>query len=145
MSCCKILHFGDSLMARTIAGLSQREAACLVRLAAENRFIFRYEEVADYRPDVAMVHHALSRLQRGGWLKRIERGLYMLVPLSAGPDRVWTENAMVIGTRRIEPSAVAYWSALCFWNFTEQMPHTIFVQFPRRKQQSKLVLADAQY
>ncbi len=132
-------------MAQTIAGLSQREAEFLARLAAGNRSIFRYAEVADYWPDSALAHHALSRLQRGGWLKRIERGLYMLVPLSAGPDRVWTENALAIGTRLIEPSAIAYWSALRFWNFTEQVPHTVFVQSPRRKLQSKLVLAGVQY
>ena len=72
-------------MAQTITGLSLREAEFLSRLAAENRSIFRYAEVADTWPDSAMAHHALSRLQRGGWLKRIERGLYMLVPLSAVP------------------------------------------------------------
>lgn len=89
-------------MAQTITGLSQREAEFLARLAAENRSVFRFEEVSAYWPSPATAHHAFSRLQRGGWLKRIERGLYMLVPLSAGPDRVWTENALVIGTRLVE-------------------------------------------
>ena len=69
----------------------------------------------------------------------------MLVPLSAGPDRVSTENGLVIGTRLVEPSAVAYWSALRFWGFTEQVPQTVFVQSPRRKLQSRLVLAGVQY
>ncbi len=132
-------------MAQTITGLSPREAEFLSRLAAENRSIFRYADVAGTWPDPARAHHALSRLQRGGWLKRIERGLYMLVPLSAGPDRVWTENALVIGTRLVEPSAVAYWSALRFWNFTEQMPKTVFVQSPRRKLQPRPVLAGVRY
>jgi len=132
-------------MTQTITGLSQREAEFLARLAAENRSIFRYDEIASYWPNSTSAHQALSRLQRGGWLKRIERGLYMLVPLSAGPDRVWTENALVIGTRLVEPGAIAYWSALRFWNFTEQAPHTIFVQSPQRKLQSRLVLAGVQY
>ena len=132
-------------MAQTITGLSQRQAEFLSRLAAENRSVFRYEEVAHHWPAPATAHYALSRLQRGGWLQRIERGLYMLVPLSAGPDRVWTENALVIGTHLVEPSAIAYWSALRFWNFTEQVPQTIFVQSPRRKLQPKLILAGVQY
>jgi len=132
-------------MAQTISGLSQREAEFLSRLAEENRTVFRYEEVANYWPDPATAHYALGRLQRGGWLQRIERGLYMLVPLSAGPNRVWTENALVIGTHLVEPSAIAYWSALRFWNFTEQVPQTIFVQSPRRKLQPKLILAGVQY
>ncbi len=133
------------MMAQTITGLSQREAEFLSRLAEENRSVFRYEEVANHWPDPATAHYAFGRLQRGGWLQRIERGLYMLVPLSAGPDRVWTENALVIGTHLVEPSAIAYWSALRFWNFTEQVPHTIFVQSPRRKLQPKLILAGVQY
>jgi predicted transcriptional regulator of viral defense system len=140
-----ILHLGDCLMAQTITGISQREAEFLSRLAAENRAVFRYAEVGDYWPDPASAQHALSRLQRGGWLKRIERGLYMLVPLSAGPDRVWTENALVIGTRLIEPSAIAYWSALRFWNLTEQVPQTVFVQSPRRKLQPRQIVIGVQY
>lgn len=132
-------------MLQTITGLSQREAEFLSRLAAENRSVFRFEEVSTRWPNPATAHYALSRLTRGGWLKRIERGLYMLVPLSAGPDRVWTENALLIGTRLVEPSAIAYWSALRFWNFTEQAPRTVFVQSPQRKLRLKLVLAGVQY
>jgi len=75
-------------MTQTITGLSPREAEFLARLAAENRSVFRYAEVADCWPDSVAAQHVLSRLQRGGWLKRIERGLYVLVPLSAGPDRI---------------------------------------------------------
>ena len=71
----KILHLGVSMMAKTIAFLSPREAEFLSRLAAENRSVFRYAEVAGYWSNAAMTHQALSRLQRGGWLKRIERGL----------------------------------------------------------------------
>ena len=132
-------------MAQTITGLSQREAEFLSRLAAESRSVFRSGEVVHHWPDPVSAHHALSRLQRGGWLKRIERGLYLLVPLSAGPDRAWTEDALVIGTRLVEPSAIAYWSALRFWNFTEQAPRTIFVQSPHRKLKPKLILAGVQY
>lgn len=132
-------------MTQNITGLSPREAAFLTRLAADNCSVFRFGEVADSWPNSVSAHHALSRLQRGGWLKRIQRGLYMLMPLSAGPDRVWTESALVIGTRLIEPSAIAYWSALRFWNFTEQVPHTVFIQSPRRKLPPKMVLDGVQY
>ena len=132
-------------MAQTITGLSQREADFLSRLAAENRSVFRIEEVATHWPDPTTIHAVLSRLQRGGWLKRIERGLYLLVPLSAGPSRVWTEEALVIAARLVTPSAVAYWSALRFWNFTEQMPRTIFVQSPQRKFRPSLTIEGVRY
>lgn len=133
------------MMTQTITGLAPREAEFLARLAAEGRSVFRVAEVAAYWPDAVSARQALSRLQRGGWLQRIERGLYLVVPLSAGPERRWTENALVVGTRLVEPSAVAYWSALRFWNFTDQVPPTVFVQSPRRKLRTRLLLAGVQY
>jgi len=33
----------------------------------------------------------------------------------------------------IQPAAIAYWSALHYWNMTEQVPRTVFVQSTRRK------------
>lgn len=132
-------------MAQTIMGLSQREADFLSRLAAENRSVFRIEEVATHWPDPTTIHAMLSRLQRGGWLKRIERGLYLLVPLSAGPSRVWTEDALAIAARLVTPSAIAYWSALRFWNFTDQIPRTIFVQSLQRKFRPMLTIEGVRY
>jgi predicted transcriptional regulator of viral defense system len=57
----------------------------------------------------------------------------MVIPLEAGPERTWSENALVIVPHLIEPAAVAYWSAMHYWNMTEQVPRTIFVQSTRRK------------
>jgi predicted transcriptional regulator of viral defense system len=30
-------------------------------------------------------------LVRKGWLQRLERGLFMIIPLEAGPERLWSE------------------------------------------------------
>jgi predicted transcriptional regulator of viral defense system len=132
-------------MAHTITGLSQREAEFLSRLAADGQTVFRSSEVLHFWSDPAIARRTLSRLCRGGWLKRIERGLYVLVPLDAGPERVWAEDALVIAARLVEPSAVAYWSALHYWNFTEQVPRTVFVQSPRRKLQASLTRDGVHY
>jgi predicted transcriptional regulator of viral defense system len=96
-------------------------------------------------PKVTSAARTLSRLERGGWLKRIERGLYMLVPLEAGPERTWTQDSLVIGTHLATPSAIAYWSALRFWNLTEQVPRTVFVQTPRRKAHSSVTVEGVAY
>jgi predicted transcriptional regulator of viral defense system len=102
-------------------------------LAGTARPVFRLADVQEHWPDVTSAARTLSRLEQGGWLKRIERGLYMLVPLEAGPERIWTQDSAIIGTRLVEPSAIAYWSALRFWNLTEQAPRTVFIQTPHRK------------
>ncbi len=120
-------------MIRSITGLSPREAELLTWLAGSGRLVFGLGDVREHWPDERSAARTLSRLERGGWLRRIERGLYMLLPLEAGPERTWTQDSTVIGTRLAEPSAIAYWSALHYWNLTEQIPRTVFVQTPRRK------------
>ena len=58
---------------------------------------------------------------------------------------MWTEEALVIATRLVTPSAIAYRSALRFWNFTEQVPRTIFVQSPQRKFRPSITVEGVRY
>lgn len=132
-------------MAQNITGLSPREADFLARLAATGQAVFRYEELKHYWGDASTARHVMSRLHKGGWLRRVERGCYLLVPLSAGPDRLWSENALAVASRLAEPGAVAYWSALHFWNLTEQVPRTLFVQLPRRKFRAQRIVDGVDY
>ena len=55
------------------------------------------------------------------------------------------QEALVIATRLVTPSAIAYWSALRFWNFTEQVPRTIFVQSPQRKFRATITIDGVRY
>jgi predicted transcriptional regulator of viral defense system len=134
-------------MVSTITGLSTYEAELLTWLAASGRHVFRLAEVQEHwpaqRPTSAA--RALSRLERGGWLARIERGLYMLVPLEAGPERLWSQDSMVVGTRLAVPAAIAYWSALRYWNLTEQVPKTVLVQTPCRKTSATVTVGSIVY
>ena len=57
----------------------------------------------------------------------------MIIPLEAGPERQWSENALIIASHLVSPGAVAYWSALRFWNMTEQLPRVQFIQTTKRK------------
>jgi predicted transcriptional regulator of viral defense system len=117
----------------TIRELSAREAEFLARLAAEGQTLFSTAEAQAWWGDSGYTANVLSRLVDKGWLQRLERGLYMLIPLEAGPERAWSESALVIAPHLSQPAAVAYWSALHYWNMTEQVPHTVFVQSTRRK------------
>ncbi|MDE2796578.1 MAG: type IV toxin-antitoxin system AbiEi family antitoxin domain-containing protein [Gemmatimonadota bacterium] len=76
----------------------------------------------------------LARLVAKGWLDRIEKGKYLIVPLEAGPDRTWTEDAHVIAAHLVSPGVVSYWSALNYWNLTEQVPRVTCVQTTARKE-----------
>lgn len=122
-------------MSQTIIGLSPKEAKFLTTFASQGKRVFTVEQAREFWEDAAYTINVLGRLEKGGWLHRLERGTYMIVPLEAGPERSWSESALVIAPHLIKPAAVAYWSALHYWQMTEQVPHTVFVQSTSRKHQ----------
>ena len=69
----------------------------------------------------------LERLQRKGWIRRIRRGLFAVIPLSSGVDRSPQLHEFLIAMEIVTPAAVSYWSALNHHGLTEQLPGTVFV------------------
>ncbi len=122
-------------MSQNITGLGPKEARFLAAFASEGKTIFTVEQAQGFWGNAAYTANVLGRLEAKGWLRRLERGTYMIIPLEAGPDRTWSESALVIAAHLIQPAAIAYWSALHYWHMTEQIPHTVFVQSTRRKHQ----------
>lgn len=120
-------------MTRNITSLSSEEADLLLSLASEEKTIFTIEDAYRHWKSDPSTPLRLHRLEAKGWLERLERGKYLIVPFEAGPERQWTEDAYVLASFLIDPSAVAYWSALHHWNMTEQVPRVIYVQSTSRK------------
>ncbi len=120
-------------MTRTIRELSAREAEFLSRLAADGKSIFSIAQAQTFWGNAKYTINVLNRLTHKGWLRRLQRGTYLVIPLEAGPERAWSESALVIAPHLIQPAAVAYWSALHYWNMTEQVPRIVLVQSTRRK------------
>ncbi len=122
-------------MARTKkrGGLSSEVANALSLLSSSGLSLFTLRDFASaigsgsQRPS-----KLLHELQRSGWVARVAREKYLVVPLEAGPDSVWTEDALVVVGHLAEPSAIAYWTACHYWNWTEQPPRTVFAQTTRR-------------
>jgi predicted transcriptional regulator of viral defense system len=120
-------------VSQNITGLGPKEAEFLAAFASQGKTIFTVGQAREFWGDAAYTTNVLGRLETKGWLHRLERGTYMIVPLEAGPDRTWSESALVIAPHLIQPAAIAYWSALHYWHMTEQIPRTVFVQSTRRK------------
>jgi len=117
----------------------------LAAMAEQGKPVFKLEEAASYWSSPQMARKALSRLVRRGWLKRLERGLYLIVPLEAGPIGQWSEDPLVIAAQLAPEGAVAYWTALHYWGMTEQIPRTIFVQMVRRKYKPRDTILGVRY
>jgi len=86
----------------------------------------------------------LSRLEKKGWIERIEKGKYMIVPLGAGKGK-YTLNEFVIGSMLVKPYSISYWSALHFYGLTEQIPNIVFLQTTARKKDRQFEIFGVEY
>jgi len=86
----------------------------------------------------------LYRMERRGWIERIEKGKYLIIPLDAQKGK-YTLNEFVIGSLLVNPYSIAYWSALNFYGFTEQIPSTVFIQTISRKKKQDIEVFGVRY
>ena len=121
-----------------MSSLTQKESEFLSKIAEKGLSVISFEQAQALWNPPERTPDVLYRLTQKGWLRRLERGVYLLIPLEAGPARTWTENGSVIAQYLIEPAAIAYWSALHHWNMTEQIPQVTFVQTTHRKQSTEI-------
>jgi predicted transcriptional regulator of viral defense system len=112
----------------------QTRSLDLVRALSEaGRHVFTVADAREYLSHDASLWLALTRLLKTGWIRRLKRGVYLIVPLEAGIARQWTGDVFVIACSLAQPAAVAYWSAMRHWNWTTQVPQTVLVQTTQRK------------
>lgn len=82
-----------------ISGLTPQEVRLLSTLGAENKRVFSFgNAVSALKEKPFTVAKILSCLVKKGWIKRIEEGRYLLVPLQAGPERQFTEHPFLIAS-----------------------------------------------
>jgi predicted transcriptional regulator of viral defense system len=96
----------------------------------------RAAEVLGISNHDAAVH--LGRLERGGWLARARRGLYLVLPIEAKPgNAAIAEDAWVLAAELYAPCYIGGWTAAEHWGLTEQLFRSTFVvsAAPRRRQQ----------
>ncbi|OGL46744.1 MAG: hypothetical protein A2161_18340, partial [Candidatus Schekmanbacteria bacterium RBG_13_48_7] len=126
--------------------LSAELADVLSRLSSEGKKLFTVEEFArTIRRSKPKIWRILSFLNSNGWIIRLARGKYLIIPLEAGPESTWSENSLVIATHLANPSAVAYWSACNYWHWTEQIPRTVFVQTTQKTMHNNKIILGVQY
>lgn len=111
------------------------------RLAQTGMHVVSIDDAAAFTKNRQLARHLLSMASRKGLLKRLKRGVYLIVPLEAGPERQWSETSFVIADALANPAVIAYLSAIRHWNWTEQLPGTVYVQTTQRmsKPQRKII------
>lgn len=94
------------------------------------------QETVDVSYDTA--RKLAHKLVNKKWLERLERGRYLVLPLSAGEEGIYTEHEFIIGTSLVEDGYISYWSALDHFGWTEQTPMTVFIATPQQKKDKEI-------
>jgi predicted transcriptional regulator of viral defense system len=70
----------------------------------------------------------LARLAEAGWLRRVRRGLYLVLPLEAKVELAATvDDPWVLADELFTPCYIGGWSAAEHWGLTEQIFRPVFV------------------
>ncbi|MDB2262461.1 type IV toxin-antitoxin system AbiEi family antitoxin [Halorubrum ezzemoulense] len=120
-------------------GLSTRESRLLARLAGAGHQIISVDDIEttlEVPPNTA--REIASRLTEKGWLDRLFPGTYLIVPLTAGEEAVYTTHEYLIAAHIAEPMYIGYYSALSHHGLTEQVPRTVYVVTPTRAQSREI-------
>lgn len=120
-------------------GLSKKESYLLSSLSEKKKNLFEITDIInelDCTYNYAKV--IASRLVKKKWILLLEKGKYLIVPLDAGTESIYTEHEFVIASSLVNPYYIAYWSALNYYGMTEQVPFTVFVASTKRIKNKKI-------
>lgn len=114
--------------------LGPTETRVLNRLAADGHVVFSTAQARAALGNAGQdINKLLYHLTHKRWLLRLEKGKYLILPLEAGMEGLYSAHEFVIAAHLVQPYAIAYASALSFHAFSNLLPHTVFVATTRRK------------
>ncbi|MGA2084035.1 MAG: type IV toxin-antitoxin system AbiEi family antitoxin [Terracidiphilus sp.] len=88
----------------------------------------------------------LASLMRGGWAKRIRRGLYMILPSEIEPGQASApEDAWILAVEAFSPCYIGGWSAAEHWGLTEQMFRSTLIVTSAPIRSSSVTLANHEF
>jgi predicted transcriptional regulator of viral defense system len=133
-------------MSDSVRTLGKAGSDLLTEITRQGKRIFTYEDaVKAYGSSNRRLWELLSTLVKRGWLQRIEKGKYLILPFEAGREREWTEHEFIIASYLIEPYYIGFRSALNYYGYTEQISRTVYIASTRRKLKSSLEISGVTY
>lgn len=114
--------------------LGPQETKLLFSLEKKNISVFTFTDAKNILEGTdSAAWNVIEGLKRKRRLKEIKNGTYLLVPARAGLEGYWSEDPWYIVPKLVDEYYVGFWTAIKFWDMTEQIPHTVFIATPKRK------------
>ena len=103
----------------------------------------RAAELLGVKANVASL--TLGRLVRRGWLSRVRRGLYLILPLETGQEGTAIEDPWILADELYSPCYIGGWTAAEHWGLTDQLFRETFVVTSANFRRSPEVLLGAEF
>ena len=134
------------MMTNNARTLGKTGSDLLTEMTRQGKRIFTFKDaVRAYGSSGQSLRELLSTLVKRGWLQRVEKGKYLILPFEAGREREWTEHEFIIASYLIQPYYIGFRSALNYYGYTEQISRTVFIASTRRKLKSSLEISGVTY
>jgi predicted transcriptional regulator of viral defense system len=134
------------MMTQNDRTLGKAGSDLLTEMTRQEKRIFTFKDAARaYGSSGQGLRKLLSTLVKRGWLQRVEKGKYLILPFEAGREREWTEHEFIIASYLIKPYYIGFRSALNYYGYTEQVSRTVFIASTRRKLKSSLEISGVTY
>ena len=122
---------------KDLGGLSSQEREIISLAVAEERATISADDLQLARHcSRSAAHQILSRLERKGWLQRLRRGVYAVVPLGSLQRYPAIENGWSVAMAVFQPAFISGWTAAEHWDLTEQIFNTIAVVTTTRQRRA---------
>jgi predicted transcriptional regulator of viral defense system len=119
-------------MESNLRTLGPLEAAVVLSLSARGQQTVTAQDLAAITGSGAAANNVARQLVRKGWLTRVLRGRYALLPPEHGPENLGENNAFALAGTVVSPSYIGWWSAAAHHGFTTQVPMVVFVATRRQ-------------
>jgi len=111
-----------------LGGLSKQERKLVADLRRQGLSIVDNRAVIEkLKITRSAANQILLRLEKKGWLQRVERGRYIFVDLTATNPTPIVEDALVLAMDLFSPCYLTGWTAAEHWGLTEQIFNSILV------------------
>lgn len=122
-------------MNETNITLGPKENKLIMDLEKTDKTIFTIEDAKEILgQEGSNVKKVIYRLKKKNRITSIERGKYILSPARAGIEGFWSEHVYNIVPAILDEYYISYWSALNYWEMTDQLPKTTYVACKRSKE-----------
>lgn len=122
-------------MSKDSISLGPKETKLIMGLEKADTTVFTIEDAKEILGEKGSnVKKVIYRLKKKNRISSIERGKYILSPARAGIDGYWSEHVYNIIPNILDEYYLSYWSALNYWEMTDQLPTTTYVACKRSKE-----------